>query len=44
VFTCGERVDPWVAVEAIVKQFGATSVTATEIRRGVFSKSVEVAS
>jgi S-adenosylmethionine decarboxylase len=44
VFTCGDHVDPWVAVEAIVKEFGATSVTATEVKRGVFSKSVEAAS
>ncbi len=43
VFTCGDHVDPWVAVEAIVKQFGATSVTATEVKRGVFIKSVEAA-
>lgn len=44
VFTCGERVDPWVAVEAIVKEFGAESVTASEIKRGVFSRTVERAS
>lgn len=35
VFTCGERVDPWVAVNAIVKDFGAASVKATEVKRGL---------
>lgn len=38
VFTCGQRVDPWVAMDAIVKEFGATSVTASEVKRGVFAK------
>ncbi|HHY11868.1 MAG TPA: adenosylmethionine decarboxylase, partial [Firmicutes bacterium] len=44
VFTCGDHVDPWVAMEAIVKKFGATSVTATEVKRGVLVKSVEAVS
>ena len=44
VFTCGTNVDPWVAMEAIIDEFGATSVTATEVKRGVLLKSVEAAS
>lgn len=43
VFTCGVRVDPWVALDAIVKDFGSTNVTAQEIKRGVFLKSQECA-
>ena len=41
VFTCGDRVDPWVAVDAIVKDCGATHVTASEIKRGIFTRSQE---
>lgn len=43
VFTCGDRVDPWVAMESIVKDFGATSVTANEMKRGLFTKPAECA-
>lgn len=43
VCTCGSDVDPWVAMEAIIEEFGATSVTATEVKRGVLLKSVEAA-
>ena len=35
VFTCGERVDPWVALEAAKGGFGATSVKAEEVKRGL---------
>lgn len=38
VFTCGDRVDPWVAVNAIGKAFNADTVKATEHKRGVVSK------
>ncbi|HHW26547.1 MAG TPA: S-adenosylmethionine decarboxylase proenzyme [Firmicutes bacterium] len=44
VFTCGERVDPWVAVNAIVKEIGAGSVEASEVKRGVFAKTEACAS
>jgi len=37
VFTCGSRVDPWVACKHLVSALGATTMTATEARRGVFS-------
>lgn len=43
VFTCGERVDPWVVMDAIVKDFRASQVTASEIKRGVFTRSQECA-
>jgi len=44
VFTCGERVDPWAVVDAIVKEFGSKQVTATEVKRGIFSRPAERAS
>jgi S-adenosylmethionine decarboxylase len=36
VFTCGDRVDPWEACRYIVSQFGASQVSASEVKRGVF--------
>lgn len=36
VFTCGAAVDPWIACKDLVRAFGATNVTATEVRRGIF--------
>jgi S-adenosylmethionine decarboxylase len=44
VFTCGDRVDPWVAVNAIVKDFDAGSVKASEVKRGVFPNAEACAS
>lgn len=38
VFTCGERVDPWAAVEYIIRAFGAAKYTATEMKRGIFQR------
>jgi S-adenosylmethionine decarboxylase len=35
VFTCGEKVDPWVALEEAKKGFRATSVKASEYKRGL---------
>ncbi len=35
VFTCGDTVDPWVAVDYITKAFEATDVTASEVQRGI---------
>jgi S-adenosylmethionine decarboxylase len=43
VFTCGDRVDPWAAVNAITRDFGADSVKATEHKRGSFPKAVSCA-
>ena len=36
VFTCGDRVDPWEALEHIVKTLEASNYTASEMRRGIF--------
>ncbi len=36
VFTCGDRVDPWVALDAVVKNLNADDVQASEFKRGVF--------
>lgn len=36
IFTCGDRVDPWDACDHIVGAFKAGSVTASEMKRGMF--------
>lgn len=38
VFTCGDRVDPWVACEFINQAFGAQHTTANEVKRGLFEE------
>ncbi len=38
VFTCGEKVDPWDAVNAIASWFKSEQVTASEMKRGVMWK------
>jgi len=35
VFTCGEKVDPWEAMDAIAEAFRSRQVTASEMKRGV---------
>lgn len=35
VYTCGNTVDPWVAVDYMNSAFGATTVHATEYARGL---------
>ncbi len=35
VFTCGDTVDPWDACNYLVQQFKATSMNATEMKRGM---------
>ncbi len=35
VFTCGSKVDPWDAVNAIAGNFKTKQVTASEMKRGV---------
>jgi S-adenosylmethionine decarboxylase len=35
VFTCGDDVDPWDALNAVVSGFGAQNLTATETLRGI---------
>ena len=34
VYTCGEKTDPWRAMEYAAEQFGATTIVKTEIARG----------
>jgi S-adenosylmethionine decarboxylase len=38
VFTCGDRVDPWDACNYLVEKFKATSMNATEIKRGLIEE------
>lgn len=38
VFTCGESVNPWDAVDYLIEKFGAESVSANEVKRGIFQK------
>lgn len=40
VFTCGDTVDPWVACRYLVQEFGATNMTASEVRRGIFDQPI----
>jgi S-adenosylmethionine decarboxylase len=37
VFTCGDTVDPWDACRYLVEAFRATSVNASEVKRGILS-------
>lgn len=34
VYTCGEKTDPWRAMEYAAEKFGATAIVRTEITRG----------
>jgi S-adenosylmethionine decarboxylase len=36
VFTCGDKVDPWTACDHVIGEFKAESVTASEMKRGIF--------
>ncbi|AZR73817.1 S-adenosylmethionine decarboxylase proenzyme [Anoxybacter fermentans] len=42
VFTCGESVNPWDAVDYIIEKFEAESVTANEVKRGIFQSDAKV--
>lgn len=42
VFTCGESVNPWDAVNYLIEAFGAKSVTANEIKRGIFQGDTQI--
>ena len=35
VFTCGDRVDPWVALHEAKDAFGASAFKAEEVKRGI---------
>lgn len=36
VFTCGESVNPWDAADYLIAKFAAETVTANEVKRGIF--------
>lgn len=36
LFTCGESVDPWMAFEFLKRELGASHVSHSEIKRGLF--------
>lgn len=38
VFTCGDRVDPWKACKYITDCFGAHHMSASEVKRGLFTE------
>ena len=38
VFTCGDRVNPWDACNYLVEKFNATSMNATELKRGLIEE------
>jgi len=38
VFTCGDHVNPWDACNYLVEHFKATSMNATEIKRGLIEE------
>ncbi|MCX7902932.1 MAG: adenosylmethionine decarboxylase [Caloramator sp.] len=42
VFTCGDHINPWDACNYMTEQFGATHITATEVKRGLFDQPVQV--
>lgn len=42
VFTCGEKVDPWVSCNYLKDQFAAQHLEAQEIKRGIFDHEVSV--
>ncbi|MGI6357269.1 MAG: adenosylmethionine decarboxylase [Bacillota bacterium] len=42
VFTCGDRVDPWDAVNYITRHFEAQNMTATEVDRGILEPPKQV--
>ncbi|GAB6181415.1 adenosylmethionine decarboxylase [Desulfotomaculum defluvii] len=35
IFTCGEHVDPWIALENITQEFNAEEINVMEITRGM---------
>ncbi|HHW00375.1 MAG TPA: S-adenosylmethionine decarboxylase proenzyme [Clostridiaceae bacterium] len=43
VFTCGDKVDPWIACNYLTEKFSAKHMTATEVKRGIFEEPVNVA-
>lgn len=42
VFTCGDKVDPWVSCNYLKEHFAAEQLNAQEITRGIFDGEVSV--
>jgi len=42
VFTCGDKVDPWVSANYLKEHFAADRLSAQEITRGIFDVEVSV--
>lgn len=42
VFTCGDKVDPWVSANYLKESFAARRLSAQEITRGIFDVEVSV--
>lgn len=42
VFTCGDKVDPWVSANYLKEHFAAVRLSAQEITRGIFDVEVSV--
>lgn len=38
VFTCGDTVDPWDALDYLIKHFGAKDTDSSEVKRGVIKQ------
>ncbi|MCS6965521.1 MAG: adenosylmethionine decarboxylase [Candidatus Kapabacteria bacterium] len=41
VFTCGDRIDPWVIAEHLHRELQAQSSSSMELKRGLFRESVQ---
>lgn len=41
VFTCGESVNPWDAINYIAERIGSQHMTASEVKRGVFAANTQ---
>ena len=42
VFTCGEKVDPWISCNYLKEYFAAQRIDAKEIKRGMFQDEASV--
>ncbi len=40
IFTCGETIDPWAVMHYLEAEFGASSISSMELKRGLFPEKV----
>ena len=40
IFTCGETIDPWAVMRYLEAEFGASSISSMELKRGLFPEKV----